>query len=77
MFLSDVRGLTPTNFWSHEYAGNTDEGTRDLAALLRGKVFDNPKPVRLMKRVLEHATRQVVARPRLLRRVGDHGAGRA
>jgi adenine-specific DNA-methyltransferase len=56
MFLSEARGLTPTNFWSHEYAGNTDEGTRDLAALLPGKVFDNPKPVRLMKRVLEHAT---------------------
>lgn len=56
VFLSEARGLTPTNFWSHEYAGNTDEGTRDLAALLDGKVFDNPKPVRLMKRVLEHAT---------------------
>ncbi len=56
MFLSGARGLTPTNFWSHEYAGNTDEGTRDLAALLPGKVFDNPKPVRLLKRVLEHAT---------------------
>jgi adenine-specific DNA-methyltransferase len=56
MFLSEVRGLTPTNFWSHEYAGNTDEGTKDLAELLAGKVFDNPKPVKLMKRVLEHAT---------------------
>jgi adenine-specific DNA-methyltransferase len=55
MFLSGARGLTPTNFWSHEYAGNTDEGTRDLAALLPGRVFDNPKPVRLLKRVLEHA----------------------
>ena len=56
LFLSEVRGLTPTNFWSHEYAGSTDEGTRDLAGLIDGKVFDNPKPVRLMKRVLEHAT---------------------
>ena len=56
MFLSEVRGLTPTNFWSHEYAGHTDEGTRDLAGLIGGKVFDNPKPVKLMKRVLEHAT---------------------
>jgi adenine-specific DNA-methyltransferase len=56
MFLSAVRGLTPTNFWSHEYAGHTDEGTRDLAALIDGKVFDNPKPVKLMKRVLEHVT---------------------
>src|ERR1700742_959079 len=56
MFLAEVRGLTPTNFWSHEYAGHTDEGTRDLAALIGDKVFDNPKPVKLMKRVLEHAT---------------------
>jgi len=56
VFLSEVRGLTPTNFWSHEYAGHTDEGTRDLAALIDGKVFDNPKPVKLMRRVLEHAT---------------------
>jgi adenine-specific DNA-methyltransferase len=55
-FLSEVRGLTPTNFWSHEYAGNTDEGTRDLVDLMGAKVFDNPKPVRLMRRVLEHAT---------------------
>jgi adenine-specific DNA-methyltransferase len=56
MFLSEVRGLTPTNFWSHDYAGHTDEGTRDLAALIDDKVFDNPKPVKLMRRVLEHAT---------------------
>jgi len=56
MFLSEVRGLTPANLWSHEYAGSTDDGTRDLAALLPGRVFDNPKPVRLLKRVLEHAT---------------------
>jgi adenine-specific DNA-methyltransferase len=56
MFLSEVRGLTPTDFWSHEYAGHTDEGTRDLAALIDGKVFNNPKPVKLMKRVLQHAT---------------------
>jgi adenine-specific DNA-methyltransferase len=56
VFLAEARGLTPTNFWSHEYAGHTDEGTRDLAALIGDKVFDNPKPVKLMKRVLEHAT---------------------
>jgi adenine-specific DNA-methyltransferase len=56
VFLAEARGLTPTNFWSHEYAGHTDEGTKDLAALIGDKVFDNPKPVKLMKRVLEHAT---------------------
>jgi adenine-specific DNA-methyltransferase len=56
MFLSEARGLTPVNFWEHGYAGNTDEGTRDVSSLFKGKVFDNPKPVQLMKRVLEHAT---------------------
>jgi len=55
MFLSEARGLTPTNFWAHDYAGNTDEGTRDLETLIPGKVFNNPKPVRLIRRMLEHA----------------------
>ena len=55
MFLSEARGLTPTNFWAHGYAGHTDEGTRDLEALIPGKVFNNPKPVKLIRRMLEHA----------------------
>ena len=54
MFLSEARGLTPTNFWAHDYAGHTDEGTRDLEALIPGKVFNNPKPVLLLRRMLEH-----------------------
>ena len=55
MFLSEARNLTPTNFWAHDYAGHTDEGTRDLEALIPGKVFNNPKPVQLIRRMLEHA----------------------
>jgi len=56
MFLSDARGLTPINFWSHEYAGNTDQGTQELAARLGGKYFNNPKPSLLIKRILQHGT---------------------
>ncbi|MDR2365158.1 MAG: hypothetical protein LBD68_04785 [Zoogloeaceae bacterium] len=56
MFLSEARGLTPINFWEHTYAGNTDDGTRDVTLLFENKVFNNPKPVQLMKRILEHAT---------------------
>lgn len=55
MFLSEARGLTPINFWDHEYAGNTDQGTRDLTSRLSSRAFDNPKPVRLLRRVLEHS----------------------
>ena len=55
MFLSEARGLTPTNFWAYDYAGHTDEGTKDLEALIPGKVFNNPKPVQLIRRMIEHA----------------------
>lgn len=55
MFLSDARGLTPINFWSHEYAGNTDEGTSNLSQLFKAKIFNNPKPIKLIQRVIEHA----------------------
>ncbi len=54
MFLSEARNITPINFWEHGYAGNTDDGTRELKDLLGEKVFDNPKPVQLIERVIEH-----------------------
>jgi len=54
MFLSEARDITPINLWEHGFAGNTDDGTRDLKELLGEKVFDNPKPVQLLKRVIEH-----------------------
>lgn len=56
MFLSEARNITPINFWEHGYAGNTDDGTRDLKELLGEKVFDNPKPVQLIERVIEHGS---------------------
>ena len=56
MFLSEARGLTPINFWDNEYAGNTDNGTAEVNELMGAKVFDFPKPVQLIKRVLEHGS---------------------
>ncbi|MDQ6967519.1 MAG: site-specific DNA-methyltransferase [Mariprofundaceae bacterium] len=56
MFLFEARGLTPVNFWEHGYAGNTDQGTAELQNLLGSKVFDNPKPSKLIYRCLEHGT---------------------
>ena len=56
MFLAEARGLTPTNFWSHEYGGCTDDGTGELKQLFEARLFDNPKPVKLIKRILEHAS---------------------
>ncbi len=56
MFLSEARNITPINFWDHNFAGNTDDGTRELSDLFGDKVFDNPKPVQLIRRVLEHGS---------------------
>ena len=58
MFLSEARGLTPINFWSHEYAGNTDIGTEELKSIFDVKVFNNPKPTSLIKRAIEHSCGQ-------------------
>ncbi len=52
-YLSEVQGgITAVDLWSWEESGTTDEGTRDLANMFHGKVFDNPKPVKLLKRIL-------------------------
>lgn len=54
MFLSDARKLTPINFWDHEFAGNTDDGTKELKDIFDEKIFDNPKPSLLIRRAIEH-----------------------
>lgn len=60
MFLSEARGLTPVDLWDKDYAGSTDDGSRELEALFGGqkKVFDFPKPSLLIQRVLQHATKR-------------------
>ncbi|MBF0625388.1 MAG: site-specific DNA-methyltransferase [Magnetococcales bacterium] len=58
MFLSEARNITPINLWEHEYAGNTDDGTKELKELFEGKFFDNPKPSQLIRRTIEHGCDQ-------------------
>jgi adenine-specific DNA-methyltransferase len=56
-FLSEVKeGLAPINLWTHEFAGNTDTANNEIKAIFGEKNFDTPKPVRLIERVIEHAT---------------------
>lgn len=56
-FLAEARsGMTPTNFWSHEFAGNTDVANREIKELFTESVFDTPKPTLLIKRMLELST---------------------
>lgn len=56
VYLSEARGLTPINYWSNDYAGNTDIGTAEIKNLFGEKYFDFPKPTILMRRILEHGS---------------------
>jgi adenine-specific DNA-methyltransferase len=53
-YLADVgERVTPTTLWLHTEVGNTHEGNTELKDLGLGGVFNNPKPTRLIRRVLQ------------------------
>jgi adenine-specific DNA-methyltransferase len=53
IFLSEVKdGITPTTWWSHKEAGHNQDSLRELRNLFNEAVFDNPKPVKLLKRII-------------------------
>ncbi len=51
-FYNEVKekGLTPTTWWDD--AGTTTDGTNELENILGSKLFNNPKPVQLLKRII-------------------------
>jgi len=56
-FLSEMgEGIVPTDVWDYESSGTTDEGGLEVKALFGEAVFDNPKPPKLIKRMLSLAT---------------------
>lgn len=56
-YIDDVGGRLPTNFWPFSECGHTDEAKKELQKLFDGSApFDTPKPVRLMKRILDIAS---------------------
>ena len=56
-YLDEMGGRLPTNFWSFEETGHTDEAKKEIKSLFDGSVpFDTPKPTRLLDRILTIAT---------------------
>ena len=55
-YLSEKEGKTVWTWWTNEEVGHTQEATQQLALLLGKKVFDYPKPVRLIQRIIQMAT---------------------
>jgi adenine-specific DNA-methyltransferase len=57
-FLSETKGLVPWTWWPHEEVGHTDEAKKETNTILgKGDGFDTPKPVRLLSRIIQIATK--------------------
>ena len=56
-YITEVEGKMPTNLWSYSEVGHSDEAKKGLQRLFDGSApFDTPKPVRLMRRILDIAS---------------------
>lgn len=58
-FLKEMKeGMVPVDIWKYEDSGTTDEGGLEVKELFGEAVFDNPKPTKLIRRMLGLATAQ-------------------
>jgi len=56
-FLSESGGIRPWTWWDNKSVGHNQESSQELKNLFDGNlVFDNPKPVRLIQRIVHLAT---------------------
>jgi adenine-specific DNA-methyltransferase len=53
-FLTDLKfdGMAPTSIMLHKDVGHSQEGAQEVTKLLKTGVFNGPKPVRLLRRLL-------------------------
>lgn len=55
-YLIDTNGRVVTNLWPFSEVGHTDEAKKEIKAIFSNqKVFDTPKPTRLLKRIIQIA----------------------
>lgn len=56
-YLSEVSEFVKlTTFWSYEFAGSTRQSNAELASIISKGVFDNPKPTKLVKIIINATT---------------------
>lgn len=57
-YLDDMDGKIVTNLWQYDEVGHNDEAKKELKSLFSGNApFDTPKPTRLVKRILDIASK--------------------
>src|SRR5574337_39560 len=58
LFLSEVEGMAAWTWWTKEEVGHNQEATKEFNELMGEEgLFDNPKPTRLVRRMLQLATK--------------------
>ncbi|EMA70307.1 site-specific DNA-methyltransferase [Halorubrum distributum] len=58
-FLSEMDdGMVPTDLWKYEESGTNDEGGNQVKDLFGYEAFDNPKPTKLIRRMIQHTPGQ-------------------
>lgn len=58
-FLSEVKdGITPLTIWKHKEVGHNQDAAKEILALFDDKLFDTPKPEKLLKRICEIASNE-------------------
>lgn len=55
-YLNPAASRPPVTLWMHDEVGHNHEAQEEVAVILGRRVFDTPKPVRLIKHVLAIAT---------------------
>lgn len=56
-FLSESKGVRPWTWWDNKSVGHSQEGAQELKGLFDDQVvFDNPKPTKLLQRIVQLTT---------------------
>jgi len=56
-YLDEVEGFVPWTWWPSNEVGHTDEAKKEIYSITgRSAAFDTPKPLRLIKRIIDIAT---------------------
>jgi adenine-specific DNA-methyltransferase len=59
VFLSEVQqGTVPVTWWSREFAGHNQDAKQELKRFDLTDIIETPKPVKLIKRILQIASRK-------------------
>lgn len=58
-FLSESQGVRPWTWWDNKSTGHNQEGAQELKSLFDDQViFDNPKPTKLLQRIIQLSTQK-------------------